>query len=98
MAAIHTWYKDNSHKITVTVVGSGSAAVITGALLDGAGATVWTGSLTTTGTADTYSATIDPASATVTAGNRYTLRIAATYASRSLEFEDYVDVVDRRSS
>jgi len=97
MAVIHAWYKDNSHTLTVTVAGSGSSAVVIGTLLDATGATVWTGSLATTGTADTYSATIDPASALVTTGNRYTLRVLATYASRTLEFEDPVDVVDRRS-
>lgn len=98
MATLHTWYKDNSHTLTVTVTGSGSSAVVTGTLLDAAGATVWTGSLTTTGTADTYRATIDPASAIVAIGGRYTIRILATYSSRTLEFEDAVDVTDRGSA
>lgn len=97
MATLLTWYKDNSHTLTATVTGSGTGATVTGTLFDAAGVTVWTGSLTNTA-ADTYAATIDPASAVVTSGARYTLRIAATYGGRSLEFEDPVDVEDRPSA
>lgn len=94
MASALTWYKDNSHVVTATVTGSGTGATVTGTLLDAAGVTVWTGSLSSAGS-DTYTATIDPGSASVTTGRKYTMRIAATYSGRSLEFEDVVVVQDR---
>lgn len=101
MAAILTWYKDNSMVVTVTITDSAGSAVTgataTGTLLDATGATTWTDTLTNT-SANIYSATIHPASAVVSAGGRYTLRVAATKSGASLEFEDYVDVVDRTSS
>lgn len=96
MASVLTWYKDNSMAVTATVTGSGSSATVTATLLDSAGTTVWTDSLTASGTDDEYTATIAPADALVTTGYSYTLRIAATSSGLALEFEEPVTVEDRR--
>lgn len=85
--------------LTATVHGSGSGATVSGALKDARGATIWSGALTASGTADEYQVIIDPSDlqATLRTTWSYALEVTATYGGRTLEFVDDVSVKVRRS-
>jgi len=92
------WYEDNSMRITQTIVGSVDGATVTATIEDTEGEEVWTGALSPTGTDDEYSATVHPAAADLVAGERYRLRVEATYGGASLEIEAMIRPRLRRST
>ena len=99
MAAILTWYRDNSMVLSLAlsdVVGSLTGAEASGTLRTRAGAQVWAGALTETEVPGTYQAVIDPEEAEVEARVAYPLVVIATKSGHVFRSEETVIAQARR--
>lgn len=99
MAAILTWYRDNSMVLSLALsdaVGPLTGAEASGTLRTRAGAQVWAGALAETEVEGTYQAVIDPGAAAVEARMTYDLEVLATKSGHVFRSEETVIAQARR--